>query len=222
MGHFFNYDGPLFTAINKFVDCLFLSVLWVAFSIPIVTIGASCTAAYYTANKVLRHSRGYVFIEFWGCFKSSFKQSTIIWLIFAAIGLILYTDIRLIGIIVGEGTLMETIAKAFFYAMFFLLIMLAMYVFPYIARFEIGLKNVVKNCMYMATRHILWTLLLVVITAVSGFFIYLIPPLAIFIVPGIDALLATLVIERIFKKYMSAEDIAKEEKLNGTNRDYIS
>lgn len=221
MGHFFNYESPLFTAINKFVDCLFLSALWFVFSIPVVTIGASSTAAYYTANKVLRHSRGYIFREFWGCFKSSFKQSTIMWLIFAVIGLILYTDIRLIGMIVGVGTLMETIAKAFFYAMAFLLIMLAVYVFPYIARFEIGLKIVVKNCMYMATRHILWTLLLIIITAAAGFLIFIIPPIAIFIVPGLDALLATLILERIFKKYMTPEDIAKEEKLNGTNKDYI-
>lgn len=220
MGHFFNYDGPLFTAINKFVDCIFLSALWLVFSIPLVTIGASSTAAYYTANKVLRHSRGYVFREFWGCFKSSFKQSTILWVIFAVIGLILYTDIKLIGLIVGEGTTMETIAKAFFYAMAFIELILAIYVFPYIARFELDSKTIVKNCMYMATRHMPWTLLLVVITAVSGFLIFLIPPIAIFIVPGVDALLATLVLERVFKKYMSAEDIKKEDKLNGTMKDY--
>lgn len=217
MGRFFNYDSPLFTSINKFVDCIFLSLLWFVFSIPLVTIGASTTALYYTANKVIRHSRGYVFREFWSCFKSSFKQSTILWLIFAVIGIVLYTDIRLIDIMISGG-FMNTLAKAFFYAMFLLLILLSLYVFPYIARFVLDSKSLVKNCAFIMLRHILWTLLLAVITAVCAFIIFIVPPLAIFIVPAVNALLASLILEKVFKKYMSEEDIEKEAKLNGKNR----
>lgn len=214
MGRFFNYDSPLFTSINKFVDCIFLSLLWFAFSIPLVTIGASTTALYYTANKVIRHSRGYVFREFWGCFKSSFKQSTVLWIIFAVIGLVLFTDIRLIGLIISDG-IAYTMAKAFFYAMLFLLILLGLYAFPYIARFELSSKSIVKNCIFMMLRHILWTLLLAIITVVCIFIFIIVPPLAVFIVPAVNALLASLILEKIFKKYMSAEDIKKEAKLNG-------
>ena len=50
MGRFFNYDSPLFSSINKIVDCVFLSLLWFVFSIPIVTMGASTSALYYVAK----------------------------------------------------------------------------------------------------------------------------------------------------------------------------
>ena len=218
MGRFFNYDSPLFSSINKIVDCVFLSLLWFVFSIPIVTMGASTSALYYVANKSLRHSRGYIFREFWSGFKSSFKQSTIFWIIAVVIGIVLYVDSVLLDYMLPEGGML-TIAKAFFYAMLLLLILLTLYVLPYIARFELDLKSIVKNCVFMALRHIGWTLLLAVIALVCFFIVFIIPFIAIFFVPAVDALLSSLILEHIFKKYMSKEDLQKVALLNSKSAD---
>ena len=85
MGKLFNYDSGLIQFLNKIVDSVFLSVLWIIFSIPIFTSGAATAALYYTANKVIRHSRSHVLIEFWRAFKANFKKATIVTLILMVI-----------------------------------------------------------------------------------------------------------------------------------------
>ena len=40
MNQLFNYDNGLFRAVGKAVDAFYLSLLWVLFSLPVVTIGA--------------------------------------------------------------------------------------------------------------------------------------------------------------------------------------
>lgn len=47
----FNYEGRLFRALSFFADMILLQLIWVVFSLPLVTIGASTTAAYYAAMK---------------------------------------------------------------------------------------------------------------------------------------------------------------------------
>lgn len=213
MGKFFNLDNPLFQGINKFVDAMFLSLLWLLFSIPLITIGASTSALYYTANKVIRHNRSYVFREFWGSFKSCFKQSTAAWLIFALTTMILQMDIRLMRYIIGEGAT-QTIGIAFFYAVQVIMIMIAQYVFTYIARFSLPLKEIVRNSLILAFRHLPWTILLVLLEVVSVLLVMLIP-LLVFLVPCVWGTTASLILERIYKKYMSEEDLERENKLNG-------
>ena len=47
----FNFDNKLFGALGKAVDCVILSVLWLVCCLPVITIGASSTALYYTVHK---------------------------------------------------------------------------------------------------------------------------------------------------------------------------
>ena len=83
----------IFDILDKITDTIFLSLVFLLFSIPIFTIGASMTALYYTVNKVQRHSRGYMWGEFTGDFRRNFKQATLTWLIFMAVGAILCGDL---------------------------------------------------------------------------------------------------------------------------------
>lgn len=213
MGGIFSLESPLMQGISKILDCIFLSILWVVFSIPIVTFGAATSALYYTANKTIRNGRGYVWQQFWKGFKSSFKQSTILWVIIAAILLLLYNDIQIVEIIGGEKSWVFG-AKVFFCVLFAVVCMVAIYIFPYIARFSAPVKSVVKNCIYMMVRHLPWTVLAVLVIAVTLFLMWLIP-ITIFFMPTLGAVLATLIFEKIFVRYMSEEDRLKERKLNG-------
>ena len=97
MGNFFSTDGPLFEGMAYIINIIYVSVLWILFSIPIITIGASSTALYYTVTKVIRHGRSYIFREFWQSFKSNLKQSTAVWLIYLVMMGILLVDIRVMG-----------------------------------------------------------------------------------------------------------------------------
>lgn len=211
MGGFFSSDGILFSSINKIIDTIFLSLLWIIFSIPLFTIGASTSALYATANKVLRHDRSYVFKQFWDSFKSSFKQATASWLVCLLVIFILVSDIRIINYFFANAA--GVALKIFFAAMILIIGMGMLYLFPYISRFTAPWKSVMANSLIISMRHLLWTLLILVLTIAFALVMYLLPITLLFL-PALWALLASFVLEHVFKKYMTEEDIAKEEKLN--------
>ena len=72
------FDNKIFQMLEKIIDCIYSSILWFIFSLPLITAGASTTALYYTVNKVIRYDRGNMSKEFFKAFKSNFRQSTLV------------------------------------------------------------------------------------------------------------------------------------------------
>ncbi len=212
MDKLFNYNGPVLQTINKLVDCVFLSILWLLCSIPILTLGASTTALYYTANKVLRHDRSSIGQEFFGAFKSNFKQSTIVWMIVLVFYYILSLDSILIyeQIKGGKAVVWSLIP---FVVLILYLTVWVIYVFACIARFENSLKTTMKNCVFFTVRHLLRMFLICIIFVVEVLLV-LYMPFLIIIVPAAGMYLVNSILESIFVKYMSAEDLAAEEERN--------
>ena len=93
MGNLFNFDNPFFRTINKLVDVVWLNIIFVVFSLPVFTIGASVTAMMSVTMKMARDKEGYMWQGFWKAFKQNFKQSTIIWLLVILVSVVLGTDI---------------------------------------------------------------------------------------------------------------------------------
>ncbi|MGN0416231.1 MAG: YesL family protein [Agathobacter sp.] len=203
-----NWDNPFFNGLGKLVDCAWLSILWFLCCIPIVTIGASTTALYYTVHKSIRGNRGYTTRNFFGAFKDNFKPATLSWLAVLVVWLVLVADIMITRQVLMKGSNMGM----FFY--FFLIVMLfaigwACYVFPYIARFSNTVKATLKNGILLELRHLPWSLLLIVILAAGAFLAWIIP-IFMFFVPSVVSLLFDLILERIFRRYMSPEDLERE------------
>jgi len=215
MGRLFNYDGQLMQSLNKITDCIILSFLWLLFSIPIITFGASTTALYYTANKVIRHNRSHVWREFWRSFKLNFKQSTIVWLILLVLIFVLGIDFIFLFNLIRVGKIASWMLAPFLVLAAFV-VMWAIYVFAYIARFQNNLKPIMKFCGILVIAHLLRSLLLMIIYVVAVVLTLFIP-IVICILPALTMLLMTFILEPIFKKYMSEEDLAAEEE---RNRDY--
>ena len=83
MDKFFNSDNMVMRTLSKIFDIGWLTLIYLVFCIPIVTVGAATTSLYYVSAKVLRHNRSYVWREFWHSFKTNFLQSTIAWVVTA-------------------------------------------------------------------------------------------------------------------------------------------
>jgi hypothetical protein len=66
---------------------------------------------------------------------------------------------------------------------------------------------------FLFVRHLLTSLLLVVLFTVALVIVYLFFP-AIFLVPAFYMLVAGFLLENVFKRYMSEEDLAAEEERN--------
>ena len=212
MGELFNLDNKFFQGINKIVDCICLSFLWVLLCIPVVTAGAATTALYYTVNKVIRNNRSYIWKEFWHAFRTNFKQSTLVWLIlifiYAIMGMDCYIMFQYAKAGVSYGSLYIVFA-----VLMLIVTMWANYLFPYMARFENTLKAVLKNCVIMALLNLGKSVVLLVLFLAAFVVTYVFFP-AIMILPAVYMLLANFILEKVFVKYMTPEDIEAEKERN--------
>lgn len=204
--------GAVFGFLDKAADCILLSLIFLLFSVPVFTMGASFTALYYTVNKVQRHSRGYLWSEFTGAFRRNFKQATLTWLIFLAVAAILGGDLWFVTRVMKNSAL-SAFLNIFFLVLAVVMLAWCSYVFPYIARFEDTIRVTLKNCALIAVLNFWWSLLTAAILAGVAAGIYLFFPAAL-LLPAGGAMLLTDVLEPIFRKYMSEEDRALEDERN--------
>ena len=156
----FNFDNKLFVALGKVVDCAILSVLWLVCCLPVITIGVSSTALYYTVHKSIRGNRGYTTKNFFHAFKDNFKPATLSWIVTLAVQIILAMDAYITWQVLQTGNNMG----AFFY--FFLK------------------------------------------TPTAGPVVYMPPNASVACI----VLIFDLILERIFRMYMSPEDLANEKE----------
>lgn len=164
---FLGYDGPVFRLIARIIELIKLNIITIIFCLPIITIGASLTAAHYAVIKMYRNE-GYVTKNFWNSFKQNFLQSTWIWILilvwFLLTSMVRFTfgdSANIISLLIQGMMIMVTI----------IVIFTIMWVFPVQARFvnstvmvfvnsfRLSIKNIFKT-IYMIMMHILPSLLL--------------------------------------------------------------
>ena len=206
----FNMDNPFFRMLSKMVDTVILSALWVIFSMPIFTMGAASTALYYTVHKTLRRNRGYIYSNFWNSFKENFKQSTIVWLILLAIYAIFGADLYLTWQFLKAG-MQWGVMFYLFLVLILMTIVWTIYIVAYSARFENTKKATMKNAAAIAVVNLGWSFLILFLFLVGALVIGLIP-IMIFLLPAVITLLYDIILERIFRKYMTEEDLTAERE----------
>lgn len=84
------------------------------------------------------------------------------------------------------------------------------FIFPVISRFSLPKKTILLNSFFMAVRHLPFTILMIVITAASVLACLFIPPL-VFAGPACAALIYSLPMEKILKKYTKVSDDENED-----------
>lgn len=217
MGNLFSFDNAFFRVFDKIINIFCISFLWIVFSIPVFTIGASTTALYYTVNKVLTHGRSYVFKEYWSAFKTNFKQASAIWLILLAIAALMGMDAYIMKQYYDAGNSFGKL-YIFFIVMLGFELIWALYIFPSIARFENTNKAIMKNAALMAVAHLPKTLLMAVILILFLLLDWILPFMIIFI-PAAFMWIWNVILEKIFRRYMTEEDLKEEDE---RNRDFFN
>lgn len=209
MGGLFNLDNPVWRFMGKLADLMILNLLWILFSIPIVTIGASTTAMYYVTLKLVRDEEGYTAKSFWKSFKENFKQSTIMWLIILVVTVILGIDLRLYVNAMGAGSNIQRAMAILFFSLAVIFALTVMYVFPLQAKFVNPIKRTFINAFFMSIRHLPYTILMVVITVFYFGCVLLIPQMSLFIIVfglTFPAFLNSYFYVKIFDRYIPKED----------------
>ena len=205
----FSMDSMLGRVLYWIADIFILNILWIIFSLPIFTIGASTTALYYSMMQRQRRDESYIHKNFIKAFKENFKQSTILWLIMILVALVLFADLR-IGLFfnINQNLL---IGKIFIVVSVILMIpylFVLLYIFPIQAKFENTIKDNLKNAILMAIGHLGYTLLLLMIVAtfvVLTLFSRAFIGVEILFVVGFYAYLTSNVYITIFRKHLPDE-----------------
>lgn len=170
MGKFFDMDSPVMRFLNRVGDLMILNFLMVICCIPVITAGAAFTAMHYVLLKIVRGEEGYLVRGFFKSFRANFRQATLIWLLMLLVVVIYIGDIWIFnysGLVFPKAMVIAVAAVAI------LLLMVAIYVFPVLARFENSVKNTLKNAMLLAFANLPRTILMAgcyILPFVIGYF----------------------------------------------------
>ena len=213
MSEIFTTDNMVIRILNRIGDILILHFLWLLCSLPIVTIGASTTALYYTAMKAVKYEDGYVARRFFKSFKENFKQSTIIWLIMLFAGFLCgwYLSYS-IETHKSVLTMFSTILTCVY-------VFILIYIFPLQSKFDNKITVTIRNAFLLSVKNFPWTLLMIVALGLIGLFSYFYT-IVLFIVvicgAGVYGYLTAFIFNRVFLPYLPDEPGFEKLKFNTT------
>lgn len=151
-------DNVVVRFLSKVSDLVCLNVLWIIFSLPIITIGASTTAMFTVLLKMVKNEEGYILKPFLSAFRSNLKKGTLIWIVVLLLGGICVLDFSIIK------TMPETIAfimQSLLFLLLFFVLSLSTYAFALTARYENTVKATLKNALLLTIGKLPYSLLIV-------------------------------------------------------------
>ena len=203
----FQNDSAIGRVLNLLTEILYVGILWVVTSLPIVTAGTAMVAAYYAMSKSVRHKTGYISKEFWRSFWMNLKQALPLTIFILMILAVLGIDIWYVW------TNDSKTNSAIFMILLLILFLLAgmtIYLFPLLSRFVTGNLNLFRMSFVVMFKFLPVTVLILLITIVLGVGIYLMP-WSVFILPGIYLYGLTFPMEWIMKKMMPEAQEGSDE-----------
>jgi len=208
MSNFFSLDGKFHRFGTVLMEVVYIGLLWIVFSLPIITMGATTTALYYVCTKKHSGQDIYIFKNFLKSFKENFAKATIMFLFLSLVGFFLWMNLHILGQIE-----MGWLALPIKIALWFMLFQVALTVtnaFAILSRFEVTISTALKYGLFMGYRNFLttisnWITLLAIFIA-SMFF-----PTVFFLMGGIYVYCSSFSFVKLFRKHSEEFDTQIEE-----------
>ena len=211
---FFSYDSKFGRFFLKLSYACCLNFLWFVCCLPVVTIGASTTALYYTSFKIAKDEGSFITTMFFRSFRQNFKQATVIWLIMLGAGAVLVLDAvvlyQLHNNTTGPAAVLWTLLLAVVFAgMVFYAILLA-HIFPLLSIASNTTRNMFKNAFLIGTRYLFVTILVFFVHYAMFFLVVnVFTPLIIF-GEGLCAVICAHILLKILRPML--QDPVQEKK----------
>ena len=218
MERFFNMDNKFFAFMGRVGDLMILNILWLVCSLPLVTMGASTAALYYATLKMARNEDSYPVRMFLHSLKQNLRQGICLTLIFFALGVLLFVDIR---VCLSMDSQIGQLLTAVFFLLTCLFAMTLSYAFPVLAQFENSLKAILKNSLLMSICHLPYTVAVLALDLVpillfflSPYYFFLSIPAWLLVGFALIAWVNAKLFVKVFKRY-----IPQEENEDGLDED---
>ena len=131
--NFLQRDSFLTRVLSRLIDCMLLSILWLFTSIPVVTIGASTTAAYSVALKLAAGEHPALVSGYFAAFKKNILRSTAVFLALTGTGLFIGLDL---WCVLQWETPFQFALEVLILSVGFFYLILATHAFPALAFYE--------------------------------------------------------------------------------------
>ena len=153
---FMSPDSAFMRGLSNTVDAIWINLLMIITSIPLITIGAALTAGHDAARRVAI-AEGHVTANYFKAFRANFLKATGLWIIFGATGT---------GLVYSWVVLQITPLLIIKFALTILWLIGFEWVFALQARFENTVAGTLKNAFIFGISHIAMTVALVIVDAV--------------------------------------------------------
>lgn len=211
----FSMDNLFFRTMGKLVDLVWLNILTLVFSIPVITVGASIAAMNAVTLRMARNEEGGITRGFLNAFKDNFKNATKVWLVTLVLIVVYVLDISLIsqGILEGLGKY-RIVVEVAVALVIYIVAMVLDYIFPLLARYDSDLKTTVKNAAKLVIAFLPRSLCMPIIYLfpialmfISDYWI----PLWLFYGLALPCYFCSMLLVKIFEKLEPKEEVEEYE-----------
>ena len=204
MSRFFSNENWIWKPFSYVADILILSGMWFLCSAPLVTMGAATTALYdCTARCVLGRDER-MFARFFRTFKREFVQSTLSFLLWAAVIGGGYLGIRTYGNSVAVNNVSIALTTALLLVLT-VVIGVGCWVLPLLSRFSFGFGGLQATAVKLSVGNLPRTMLMGILTVCAGYVCirFWVPFLFL---PAVLCVVWGWLLEPVFRRYMPQEE----------------
>lgn len=208
----FSYDSKFSQLFVKLSYACWLNMMWMICSLPIITIGASSTALYSVTLKIADETESNITRQFIHAFRSNFKQSTRLWILLLIAGLLIggdfYVVMHMRSMSTGIMAIIWTLNLALLIAVSIIYVVVLIYIFPLIARFENTDQAMLKNSLLIGIHYLFCTIVVAAIHFVMFYAVVAVFTPLILFGEGLCALLSSYMLINVFRviSYRPEED----------------
>ncbi|MBQ8569175.1 MAG: YesL family protein [Oscillospiraceae bacterium] len=163
MAGFFSPDSKLYQAMSRLTDIVKLNLLWLLFSLPVVTVGISTIAAYTVTLKMSEEREGRIAHDFVRAFKENWKQGIVMSFISIISVWAIYLDFQLADAVEENGFIFLIVGIITAYILIFSLA----YAYPLLARYENTIILTLKNSFQIGMKYFVRTIVMLLIVAIE-------------------------------------------------------
>lgn len=213
----FSVDSKIYGWMNRFCQLVLLNILWILCSLPIITIGASTTALYYTSFQMMQYEDTPVTKTFFYAFRKNFFCATIIFIICIAVSILIFSDFIICNRFFSHSSsgllLLPLLAVAFLFCL------IACYLYPLTACFQDGLSKTFWHALCLAGSHLPSTFVLCFLSAGPVLLFRLFSAKPVFasflcLILGVSLFiwLKSMILFQIFKPYLHTADLCTKQE----------
>lgn len=154
----YNPDNRVLQALAKYSDLVWLTILWLLTSLPLVTLGPSTTALMSVLLRLASDTaESGITRSFFAAWQREWRQSLPAGLLVLALGALAVMDARICllsapagvpGVLLWSGTFLLSLMVACTWV----------HLFPMLAKFQVSARQIPRNLVILTLRHPLRTL----------------------------------------------------------------